>query len=155
MAERTQGSVEIAASPAAVLEVIADLPGYPRWSPGLREVEILEQTAGPTGAPRPQRVRLRIDSGPIRDTSTLAYDWDADGVSWHLVEGTLLTSLEGRYTVIGLPEGTAAADARASRVTYEVAVALAVPLPGLIRRQAEKVLIDTALSGLKHHVEGT
>ena len=155
MAERTHASIDIDAPPAVVLGVIADLSEYPRWSPGLREVEVLEEAPGPEGTVRPRRARLRIDSGPIRDTSTLEYTWDDDGVSWHLVEGTLLTSLEGRYTVIGLPEGLAAEGAARSRLTYEVTLSLGVPLPGLIRKQAERVLIDTALAGLKRRVEGS
>ena len=154
MAERTHASIDIDAPPAAVLAVIADLSEYPRWSPGLREVEVLEQTPGPDGTLRPRRARLRIDSGPIRDTSTLEYTWDAQGVSWRLLEGTLLTSLEGRYTVAAVPSGTLPGQARASRVTYEITLALGVPLPGLVRKQAERVLIDTALAGLKRQVEG-
>ncbi|MFC7587576.1 hypothetical protein ACFQYP_30740 [Nonomuraea antimicrobica] len=39
-------------------------------------------------------------------------------------------------------------------MTYELAVDLSVPMIGLIRRKAEKVIVDTALKGLKKRVEG-
>ena len=39
-------------------------------------------------------------------------------------------------------------------MTYELSVDVRVPLPGLLKRRAEKVIIDTALKGLKARVEG-
>ena len=40
-----------------------------------------------------------------------------------------------------------------TRVTYQLAVDVAVPLLGTLKRKAEKVIIDAALSGLKQRVE--
>ena len=39
-------------------------------------------------------------------------------------------------------------------MTYTLSVDLAVPMPGLIKRRAEKRIMDTALTGLKRRVEG-
>ncbi|MFC7107281.1 hypothetical protein ACFQ0B_64275 [Nonomuraea thailandensis] len=39
-------------------------------------------------------------------------------------------------------------------MTYELTVDLSVPMIGLIKRKAEKVIVDTALKGLKKRVEG-
>ena len=39
-------------------------------------------------------------------------------------------------------------------VTYSLAVDLNIPMIGMLRRKAEKVIIDTALKGLKRRVEG-
>jgi hypothetical protein len=39
-------------------------------------------------------------------------------------------------------------------VTYELTVDLIVPMIGMIKRKAEKVIVDTALKGLKKRVEG-
>jgi len=38
-------------------------------------------------------------------------------------------------------------------VTYELAVDLAIPMLGLLKRKAEKMIINTALKGLKARVE--
>jgi hypothetical protein len=40
-----------------------------------------------------------------------------------------------------------------TKVTYTLAVQLAIPLLGLLRRKAEKVIMDTALKELKRRVE--
>ena len=39
-------------------------------------------------------------------------------------------------------------------MTYTLAVDLRVPMLGMLRRKAEKVIIDTALNELKKRVEG-
>ena len=38
-------------------------------------------------------------------------------------------------------------------MTYRLAVDLSIPMIGMLRRKAEKVIIDTALKGLKKRVE--
>lgn len=142
MADRTSASITIEADRDEVMAVIADLPAYPRWAGGIREVEVLE--SGPDG--RPARARLTIDAGPIKDTYGLAYHWDADGVSWELVEkGTVVSALRGSYRLAEAPGGT--------HVTYELAVDVRVPMIGPIRRRGEKMIIESALRGLKRYVE--
>ncbi len=42
-----------------------------------------------------------------------------------------------------------------TRVTYQLAVDVSVPLLGMLKRKAEKVIIDTALKGLKKQVEAS
>jgi hypothetical protein len=41
----------------------------------------------------------------------------------------------------------------ATEVTYQLFVDVSIPMIGLLRRKAEKVVIDTALKGLKQRVE--
>jgi len=79
----------------------------------------------------------------------LAYEWDADvAVRWQLDEaGSTVTEMSGAYLL--------ADEGGATRVSYELAVATKMPLPGLIRRRAEKTIVDTALRGLKSRAEGT
>ena len=43
---------------------------------------------------------------------------------------------------------------RGTEVTYDLSVDLRVPMLGMLKRKAEKVIIDTALKGLKARVEG-
>lgn len=144
MADRASSSITIKADPDEIMAVIADLPAYPEWAGGIRDVEVLE--TGPDG--RPARARLTIDAGPIKDTYGLAYTWDpaGDGVRWELVEqGNVVTALHGSYRLAAGREGT--------EVTYELAVDVRVPMIGLVKRKGEKMIIDSALKGLKRHVE--
>ena len=65
VAELTEGSVRIAAPPAAILSVIADVAAYPEWAEGVRGVEVL--SADPAG---PARAR-RVPCGDGRDRGRL------------------------------------------------------------------------------------
>ncbi|MGW2223365.1 DUF2505 family protein, partial [Nonomuraea sp. NPDC001684] len=84
----------------------------------------------------------------INDTYTLAYTWDGDdNVRWQVVEpGKMVGDLRGSYQLAETGSGT--------DVTYELTVDLTVPMIGMIKRKAEKVIVDTALKGLKKRVEG-
>ena len=143
MAEQTTSAIAVDADPASVMAVIADFASYPSWATGVRQAEVI--AAGADG--RPQQVRFVIDAAPIRDEYTLAYDWDGDRqVTWTLVDGRVLRALDGAYLLEGQPDGK-------TRVTYRLAVDLSIPMIGLLRRKAEKVIIDAALKGLKNRVE--
>jgi ribosome-associated toxin RatA of RatAB toxin-antitoxin module len=143
MADATTSSIAIAAPPEQVMAVIADFEAYPEWASQVKTVEVL--ATGDAG--RAERVRFTMDAGPIKDSYTLDYDWAPDGlsVSWHLVKGQMQRAQEGSYTLVG-NEG-------ATTVTYALAVDLSIPMIGMLRRKAEKVIIDTALNGLKRRVE--
>ena len=54
------------------------------------------------------------------------------------------------------PAGVATLRFRAAstEVTYQLAVDLVIPMLGLLKRKAEKVIMDTALKELKKRVEG-
>ncbi|WP_336216904.1 SRPBCC family protein [Nonomuraea sp. LPB2021202275-12-8] len=144
MADRTTSSITIDAGRAAVMAVIADLPAYPEWAGQVKSAEVL--TSGADG--RPETVRFVLDAGVISDSYTLGYTWvDDESVSWRVIEpGKMISRLDGRYLL--------AETGRGIEVTYELAVDLAVPMIGMIKRKAEKVIVDTALKGLKKRVEG-
>ena len=125
------------------MAVIADFPAYPEWAGQVKKTEVLE-----TGADgRASRVRFVLDAGVISDDYVLGYDWDEDaGVTWRMVEaGKMLSGLTGSYRLTENGGGT--------EVTYDLAVDLKVPMIGMIKRKAEKVIVDTALKGLKRRVE--
>ena len=60
--------------------------------------------------------------------------------------GTMLTGMTGAYILADGDDGI--------EVTYELAVDVRIPMIGMVRRKAEKRIIDTALRGLKRRVEG-
>jgi hypothetical protein len=75
----------------------------------------------------------------------LAYEWSADGVAWTLVKGNMQKSQQGSYLL--------EASGGSTKVTYTLSVQLVVPMIGLFRRKAEKMIMDTALKELKRRVE--
>ena len=141
MAEQTTSSIVIDAAPAAVMGVIADFDAYPSWAQGVKKAEPVD------AGKRPEQVYFELDASPIKDAYTLAYDWDGDdGVSWSLVEGKMLKAMDGAYLLEDRGDGS-------TEVTYRLAVDISIPMIGMLKRKAEKVIIDTALKGLKKRVE--
>ena len=142
MAEQTSSSIVIDAPPAEVMEVIGDFPAYPLWAKGVKRAEVRSETDGWA-----DEVFFVLDVAPIKDEYTLAYEWDGyDEVTWSLVEGKVLTSMDGAYTLRDLGGGS-------TEVTYRLALDVSIPLIGMIKRKGEKMIIDTALKGLKKRVE--
>jgi hypothetical protein len=149
MADRTESRITIDATAAAVLDVIADFDAYPEWTGAVKNTETLITDEDGWA----EQVRFVLDAGAIKDTYVLGYDWDVeqDGsgtVSWHLVEGQVLKAMEGAYVLQSNGSG------EATDVTYRLMVDLKIPILGMLRRKAEKVIIDTALNELKKRVEG-
>jgi ribosome-associated toxin RatA of RatAB toxin-antitoxin module len=147
MADRTESSIHVDAYPGDVLDVIADFEAYPEWTGAVREARVLELDE--LGWAR--AVRFTLDAGALRDTYTLEYEWDFDDdglgtVTWGLVQGNIFKAMDGRYRLRTSNEGT--------EVTYTLAVEVKMPMLGMLRRKAEKAIIDTALHELKRRVEG-
>lgn len=147
MADSTRSSIEIASEPGPVLDVIADFEAYPEWAGQVREATVLSED----GDGWADQVEYVLDAGAIKDTYVLKYDWDhieADGtgaVSWSLVRAGVLRALNGTYSLMAIPNGT--------KVVYDLEVDVKIPMIGMLKRKAEKVIIDTALRELKKRVE--
>lgn len=122
------------------MAVIADLEAYPAWVDSMRSATVLTRTDG-----RPDQVEMVLAHPLFSDTYVLAYDWQPDSVSWHLVRGKLLTAMNGSYALTPRGAGTT--------VTYTLAVDTSLPMIGMLRRKAEKTIVDGALRGLKRRVE--
>jgi ribosome-associated toxin RatA of RatAB toxin-antitoxin module len=143
MAEQTTSSIVVDATPDRVMAVIADFAAYPQWAKGVTTAEVVDT---PDDG-RAKRVFFVLDVSPIRDEYTLAYDWnDDESVTWSLVEGKMLRALDGAYVLRDLGDGS-------TEVTYRLALDVSIPLIGMLKRKGEKILIDTALRGLKKRVE--
>ena len=144
MADQTESSIVIDAPPSEVMAVIADIEAYPSWNDEVKEVEVL--SVYDDADERPAEVRFVLDAGAIKDTYTLSYTWDGDAsVSWTLVEAGMLTAMDGTYLLRTAGDGT--------EVTYKLAGGVKIPMIGMIKKKAEKVIIDRALKGLKKRVE--
>ena len=142
MAEQTTSSIVVDAPASAVMDVIADFDAYPQWAKGVTKAE----TRASYDDGRAEQVFFALDVSPIKDEYTLAYEWDGDReVTWTLVEGKMLRAMDGAYELDDQGGST--------EVTYRLAVDISIPMIGMLRRKAEKVIIDTALKGLKKRVE--
>jgi carbon monoxide dehydrogenase subunit G len=143
VSDEASSSIVIAAAPGEIMTVIADLAAYPQWSTGIKSATVDE----PAADGRPAKATFVLDAGVIKDTYTLEYEWSGDErVEWQLVGGgTMLKSQQGSYTLSPSGSGT--------EVVYRLTVELKVPMLGMFKRKAEKVIIDTALKGLKKRVE--
>jgi uncharacterized membrane protein len=143
MADQSTQSITIDAPAADVMAVIADFPSYPQWVAAAKQVEVVE--TGDDG--RARRVHFVLDAGAVKDDYVLDYAWEGDRkVTWTLVEGQMQKRQDGSYTLVET-------DGRTD-VTYAITIDLSIPMLGMIKRKAEKVILDTALKELKKRVEG-
>jgi ribosome-associated toxin RatA of RatAB toxin-antitoxin module len=143
MPEESTQAITIDADPARIMAVIADFANYPSWTGSVKQAQVLE-----TGADgRARRVAFTLDAGIIRDEYQLVYVWSGDErVEWELTEGQMMKSQHGSYELRPQRSG-------GTEVTYSLAVDLAIPMLGLLKRKAERVVMDTALKQLKQRVE--
>ena len=145
MADRTTSNITIALPRAEVMAVIADFTAYPQWASGVSEAEIL----GKLESGRADRVRFQLDAGIIKDRFVLRYEWDGDSrVRWDLdtsEPGGTISELSGGYALQDHGSSTG--------VTYDLTIGVRIPIPGILKRRAERAIIDTALKGLKSRAE--
>lgn len=146
MAERTEGTIVIAAPVARVMDVLTDYESYPTWS-DVRETRILERGEGGLAT----RVAFELDVPALgRASYVLSYRYaPADaGLSWSSTEAHgALRSVAGEYLLADTEDGS-------TSVTYRLEVELAALIPGVVRTKGQELLIWNALEKLKRHVEG-
>ncbi len=142
MAEHAEGSIEVKATPKAIMAVIADFEAYPEWVGNMEEVEVLERDRRGRGS----LVAFKLRTPVVTAAYTLAYQYTPRdrGMTWTYHEGTL-QDLSGGYELEPLDAAT--------RVTYRLDVELGLPLPGLVKRQAARQIVRSALNDLKRRVE--
>jgi ribosome-associated toxin RatA of RatAB toxin-antitoxin module len=143
MTEHAEGTTEVFATPSEVMAVVADFEAYPDWVGNLEEVQVLARDRRGRGT----RVAFRLRTPMGEQAYTLAYRYQPKdaGVTWTYVEGTL-DDLAGSYELDPSDDGT-------TKVTYRLEVTLGVPLPGLVKRQAARQIVRSALADLKRRVE--
>jgi hypothetical protein len=143
MSETSTSTIAISASADEVRAVLFDIANYPSWSTSFKTANVLVSDA----QGRPTQVNLSVDAGALKDKPTLNYDWSAypDRVDFSLEDADLLTEMSGAYIVKDNGDET--------EVTFELTVALSMPVPPTMRITAEKSTIDLALKQLKEKLE--
>jgi hypothetical protein len=146
MTEQTEGQIVIEASAAEIMDVLTDFDAYPEWA-DVKSVRVLERGEGGVGT----RVAFEVDV-PVLGRASYAlacrYAPGDGGMSWVSTEARgAVSDISGEYLLSEIDE-------RETKVIYRLAVELGVLLPGFVRTQGEKRVIENALEGLKRRVEG-
>ena len=143
MSEKSTATVLIDAPLADVQEALFAVGAYPEWLSSVKKSEVLESdTSG-----RVLKAKLSIDAGMMKDRVTLDYDWSEAplALSFSMDEADLLTQMDGTYTLKSIDEDT-------TQVTYELTVAVSLPVPAMMITKGQQQIIDAALKELASRV---
>ena len=140
MAASDSREVVIEATPEEILDVIADVEATPTWSPQYQRAEILERY--PDG--RPKRAKMTIKAAGLTDDQVIEYTWTDSSVTWTLVSAGQLKAQDAGYTLT--PDGDK------TRVRFDMAIDLSIPLPGFLVKRSLKGGVETATDGLRKQV---
>lgn len=120
-----------------------DLDAYPEWATGVSSVEVLETDE----AGRPARAAFVVDGFIKRIEYQLEYEYDEPHLmSWRAIPGEDIKDMEGSYEFRASESGGTA-------IVYALRVAPNFSVPGFLRRQAEKQIVQAALRGLRRQAE--
>ena len=144
--EQTTASITVEATVEQCFALSVDIAAYPEWVEGISVAEVL--TTDSDGYP--VTARFEAEAVGRKSNYTLQYDVSGapDELSWVLIEGDLARSIEGRYRFAPSDGSATTTD-----IQYELAVDLAVPLPGFVKRRAEDKIVTSALKEFKKRVE--
>jgi ribosome-associated toxin RatA of RatAB toxin-antitoxin module len=139
--QRVNNQVDIAAPAATIWDIILDLETYPQWVHDMEKVVVERRD----DQGRPLDARFQVDARVVKVHYTLRYVYGDERLDWHLVEGEMLSQLDGTY-VLTERDG-------ATHVDYTIEADLNMPLPGFLKKRAAKTILDTGLKGLKERAE--
>jgi ribosome-associated toxin RatA of RatAB toxin-antitoxin module len=140
MATSDSREVVIEATPAEILDVIADVEATPDWSPQYQKAVILESF--PDG--RPKQVEMTVKAAGLTDVMVIEYTWTDSSVAWTLVKSGQLKAQDASYTFT--PQGDK------TRVKFDMKIDLSIPMPGFILKRTLKGGMETATDGLRKQV---
>jgi uncharacterized membrane protein len=145
MADEASQTIMIEAPLERCFSVATDFERYPEWAKDVKQATVLARD----DEGRATQVEYRTSALGRSTHYTLAYDYSAapKGMSWKMVHGDIMRSLDGAYRF----EPAASADG-GTDVTYTLSIELVVPLPGFVKRRAE-VRILNSVRELKARVE--
>jgi len=143
MSEKSVSTVIIEAPLADVQAALFEIGSYPEWLSSIKKADVLERD----GENRVIKAKLAIDAGMMKDRVTLDYDWSAAPaiLSFSMDEADLLTQMDGTYSLKAI-------DGDSTQVTYELTVAVGLPVPAMMITKAQKQTIDAALKELAERV---
>jgi ribosome-associated toxin RatA of RatAB toxin-antitoxin module len=141
--ERSQEQARIAAPVELCYAVAADVAGYPSWQKDVKAVEVL--ATDDDGEVVEARLTLTGLGRTVRQVLRYDHSGAPGRLAWSLVEGDLVRSLTGTYEFAPDGDGTA--------VTYTLELDLSAPVPGLLKRKVQGMIMGAALKDFRKRVE--
>ena len=143
MSQKSTSTVVIDAPLADVQAALFSIESYPEWLSSIKKVDVIERDS----QNRVTKAKLSIDAGMMKDRVVLDYDWSAEpaSLSFTMDEADLLTQMDGTYTLKAL-------DADSTQVTYELEIAVSMPVPAMMITKGQQQTIDAALKELAERV---
>lgn len=143
MSQKSTATVVIDAPLADVQAALFSIENYPDWSSSIKKVDVIERDSDN----RVTKAKLTIDAGMMKDRVVLDYDWSsAPGtLTFSMDEADLLTQMDGAYSLKSI-------DADSTQVTYELEVAVSMPVPAMMITKAQQQTIEAALKELGEHL---
>ena len=140
MAVKESREVVIEATPAEILDVIADVEATPTWSHQYQSSEVIDRYDDG----RPKQAKMVIKAAGLTDTQVIEYTWTDSSVSWTLVSAGQLKAQDAKYTLT--------ADGDKTKVRFDMAIDPSVPIPGFLLKRTLKGGMETATDGLRKQV---
>jgi ribosome-associated toxin RatA of RatAB toxin-antitoxin module len=143
MSQKSTSTVVIDAPLADVQAALFSIESYPEWLSSIKKADVIERDS----QNRVTKAKLTIDAGMMKDRVVLDYDWSAEpaSLSFTMDEADLLTQMDGTYTLKAL-------DADSTQVTYELEIAVSMPVPAMMITKGQQQTIDAALKELGEHL---
>jgi ribosome-associated toxin RatA of RatAB toxin-antitoxin module len=143
MSQKSTSTVVIDAPLADVQAALYSIESYPEWLSSIKKADVIERDS----QNRVTKAKLTIDAGMMKDRVVLDYDWSAEpaSLSFTMDEADLLTQMDGTYTLKAL-------DADSTQVTYELEIAVSMPVPAMMITKGQQQTIDAALKELGEHL---
>lgn len=143
MAEHASETLTIRATPHEVWQAATDLERYPDWSGDITKVTVTSRD----GEGRPVEADFWASAFGRHTHYRLRYDYTEapNRLVWTLIEGDIQKSIDGMFTFTVDPDGW-------TTTRYDLAIDLVIPLPGFLKRRAERRILS-ALAELKTHIE--
>ena len=138
---KIQRTVETPAAPAAVFAYLSDFTTTTEWDPG---TVVTERISGDGGEGTKYRNVSEFKGRKTELEYTLVTRNDPSLLVLHGTNKTV--DATDRMEIA--PHGTG------TQVTYDLEVDLTMPMIGMLKRKAEKHIINTALTELKKRAEG-
>lgn len=146
MAQRATQSIVVAAAPDTIYDVVVDFARYREWVSDVKSIDVLARD----DLGRALEVAFRAAAFGRSTSYALRYDYSQapQALSWHQTYGDVTEVLNGHYDF-----ALVSLEPLATRVTYDLEVELAVPVPHFIHQRAAARIQRHALVELKRRSE--
>jgi len=142
MSVNVSESITVNASPDDVLAIVRDIDTMSDWFPGCVASELLESDADGM----PARAMQVNDVKVAKDKFELIYTNSDNSLAWTLAAPSTAQKVQnGSWTVVS--------DGSGSKVTFDLTIDAALPMPGFMQKKIVKDTVKNGLQALKKRAE--